>query len=242
MTENAYKEEAYLYGVLLGDGFYGKAGWSNKANGRKYAYVMLKAIDWDFVNNFREKVKKITGKSYSIYKSNPKKKNRNILYICKCYSPKIVEESARLTKNKTEIPNFIMDSEPEIQKQFLQGLMDSEGYVTMSLSSLKQWHVGIYFANTSAFTKDVWHMFHNVGISTSKLSIRKMKDDRKDVFWFKIDILDYVEAGMTFNIKRKRDRLEFISIILRDYMCSYKKAYKMPVEEIVRPVAKASGV
>ena len=224
----------------MGDGFFGKEQW--KKDGQ-YAYVMLKAIDIEFVKKFQKTVELLTGKTYSVYKVDKGDgKNRQALYLCKCFARDLVAELVQTTNSKTEIPNFIKDGDDSVKLDFIQGLMDSEGYVTMSISPLKQWNVGIYLACTSSWMNDVWHFFKDCGIKTSDFSRRVMKDGRKDVYWFKIDILDYIEKGLSFSMSRKRERLEFIAKILRDYMSGYKMAYKKAcVEDIVRPLSKVGG-
>lgn len=230
------KNKAYLYGVLLGDGFYSK---NKKGN---YEYVMLKTIDKDFAEKFQEVVENIIGKKYSVYSCKPSKPKEKPFYICKCYASELVKESMELTKNKTEIPNFVKDGDSEIKKSFLQGIMDSEGWVSFTASSLGRWNASISFGVTSSWSKDAWYMFRELGIGVSKFYRRNFrKENRKDLLWFTIDILDYVNSGLTFNIRRKRERLEYIAQILRDYTHRYKHSYRNDVQDIVQPVAKAVG-
>lgn len=209
-------DKAYYYGVMMGDGFF-----VEKPHG---CYVMLKAIDFDFVITWRNCVERLYNDKYSIYNVKPEGKNRQLLYLCKVYGKEKIKEFKELTHNRTEVPNFVKDGDNATKTYFLQGLMDSEGYVTLCLNSLKQSHIGLYFANTSSWTKDVWHLFNSLNVKTTKLYRRKMKDGRKDVFYFKIHIQDYLAKGLSFNIERKRKRLEFISKILNDYTCNYKGA------------------
>lgn len=229
------QEEAYIYGVFLGDGFLGK----NQK--KEYKYIMLKTVDKEFVERFIESLDVVFGYRPNIYTMNPYNSNANLLYACKAFIPGEVNNIVERTKGKTEIPNFVKGGDEYTKKAFIQGLMDSEGYITISLSTLKSSAIGLFFASTSSWVKDFWHLVRSVDIGVSKLYIRKMKDGRKDVFWFKLDILDYVNSGLSFNINRKKHRLDFVVKILRDYMHNYKEQYKNPIEDIVRPVAKAIG-
>lgn len=229
---------AYLCGVILGDGYYGKN--SREGANAKYKYVMLKSVDSDFLDKFVKTIEVLTGKKYAIYQTVDKaNKNRKPLHICRCYSPELVNETVFLTRNKTEIPNFVIDGDCEDKKQLIQGLMDSEGYITFSLNPLKQSSISLWFANTSDWSKDFWYLVQSIGINVSKLYLRKMKDGRKNVHYFKIDILDYVNSGLSFNIKRKSERLDYIANILRDYMRRYKHEYRVPVQDIVQHSVKA---
>lgn len=207
---------AYHFGVMLGDGYIGK---NHKG---QPTYFMLKSIDEDFLEFWRNCIERIYGKAYSIYTQKPEGPNRNVCYVCRVYGGERVKEFLHLTKDKSEIPNFIFDGDDDSKKSFIQGLMDSEGYITLSLSPIKDQHIGLYFANTSRWTKDFWHIVKKLGIEVSDLHLRKMKDGRKDVYNFKLNILDYVNAGLSFNILRKRRRFEFITKILNDYTHNYK--------------------
>lgn len=206
-------DKAYHCGVMLGDGFYAK---------KNPIYIMLKAIDKDFVETWRDVIKRMYGKEYAIGTMKPEGEKRSLLYFCKVYGKEKVEEIKQLTIDRTIIPNFVHDGNDEVLKSFIQGLMDSEGYITISLSAIKQCHIGLYFANTSRWTKDLWHLFKKLNIEISDLKIRKMKDGRKDLYWFKINFLDYLKVGLSFNIERKKARLKFVSRIFNDYTHNYK--------------------
>lgn len=207
-------DKAYHYGVMLGDGYF-------QENKHGY-YMLLKVIDKDFITFWRDCIERLYGERYSIYDLKPEKENRQRLYLCKVYCKERINEVNQLTHDRTELPNFVLDGDKEVKKSFIQGLMDSEGYITLSLSPIKQNHIGLYFANTSRWTKDLWHLFKTLNIEVSDLKIRRMKDGRKDVYWFKINILDYVNSGLSFNIQRKKRRLDFVTQILNDYTHNYK--------------------
>jgi DNA-binding transcriptional regulator WhiA len=209
------KDKAYLCGVLLGDGFFGCNG-----NGT-HAYLMLKAVDRDFVEKFRDTIEKVTGKTYSVYSLKEEHPKHKPLFLCKCYATELVAEFKEITRDKSMIPNFIMDGDDTIKKSFLQGLMDSEGWITVILNSLKISNIALNFGNTASWTKDVCRMFNECGITTSKI-YTKNQQEKKALFWFSLDIMEYINAGMTFNIKRKRNRLNFASRILNDYTREYK--------------------
>ena len=218
------EDRAYYYGVLLGDGFYGQPSPPSGS-----AYVMLKAIDQDFVKKWQAVLKKLTGKSYSIFKTQPKTKNRRPIYACKCYNKALVDESIEVTKGKTVVPNGILMAAPLIQKAFLQGLMDSEAYINVKLQSLGACTIQMTFGVTDLWIHDVHKMFNELGITTSKMYFRKFKNEpkylkpRKTLLYFNIDILEYINAGMGLSIKRKADRLRYCSQILRDYTRNYPR-------------------
>lgn len=240
-------DRGYYYGVILGDGFY-------EANPKcGSSYVMLKAADKDFVEHWAACVSRITGKAYSVYKHTSAKNDgkHRALWYCKCYNKELLAETITVTADKTIIPNGILTADKETKKAFLQGLMDSEGFLMMSISPLKASNVRMEFGVTDPWCTQVREMFGEVGVLTTPVTRRKFNpterfpNPRKDFLSFRIDFLDYVNAGLTFNIERKRHRLEYITRILRDFTRNYPRYedyYKRnAVDDKVRPLAKAQG-
>jgi len=225
-------KSAYFYGVLLGDGHinYTKKAIANRDNkdDRRGPVMVLKATDYDFVEKWRNCIEDITGYKYAISEVQPRDKKHHMQYIVRCAKRWFVDEAEKETNHKTKIPIGIMKGLPEIQKEFLVGLMDSEGWVNMYLSSLSMCDLTLGFGCADDFFGDVYRMFQGLGIKVSKVYHRK-PNRRKDgslckpLRLFRIDINDYLNAGMGFNIKRKTDRLAFISGILNDYTQSYPK-------------------
>jgi intein/homing endonuclease len=217
------EDRGYYYGVILGDGFYEQTPSGTPP------YIMLKACDKDFVEYWTGCVNRITGGNYTVGKNAPGSPKHRAAYRCKSYNKELVAETVETTRGKTIIPNGIKTAGISVKKAFLQGLMDSEGFIRMSLSPLKASTVSLEFACTEPWVPEVREMFGEVGILTTPVTRRKFKEDpkyqkiRKDLLSFKIDILEYVDAGMKFNIKRKQDRLEYISQILRDFTRDYPR-------------------
>lgn len=116
----------------------------------------------------------------------------------------------------------------EIKIAFLQGLMDSEGWIGCVLSSMGRSYVNLSFGVTATWCEGVRAMFSDVGIETSRLFLREWdvesnpgKTPRKDFHYFSINLIHYVDAGMGFNIKRKQDRLDYCYQLLRDFALLY---------------------
>ena len=107
--------------------------------------------------------------------------------------------------------------------------MDSEAWITASMSPIGPSRIQLSVGVTSDWIKDFHSLFSQVGIETTKISTRvhgiepRYLKPRKDFHSFTIHILNYVDAGLTFNIKRKRDRLQYCSNILRDFTREYPR-------------------
>lgn len=217
-------DRGYCYGVLMGDGFYEKP-----TPPRTPARVMLKAVDLDFVEYWRDTIARLCGKSYSIAVYKYHNSKRRDLYYCRVYAPEFAIESLNLTKGKTVIPNEIKFGGTEVKKGFLQGVMDSEAWITAKLVCFGPSRIQMTVGVTDPWLIDLHKMFEELNIPTGKILTRKFKDNpkylksRKDLFYFDIDILSYIEAGLGFNIKRKADRLVWCSRILRDYTRDYPR-------------------
>ena len=230
-------DRGYCYGVLLGDGFYEKAHQP-----RTPARVMLKSIDRDFVEYWRDTIMRLCGTKYSIYISKSKLANRHDLYLCRVYAPEFAIESFELTCKKTSIPDEIKNGIEEVKKGFIQGVMDSEGWITARLCTFGPSRIQMTVGVTDPWLIDLHRMFEDIGVETGKIHIRKFSDNpkylkpRKNLLYFDINIPEYVQAGLDFNIKRKSDRLAWCSKILRDYTRDYPK-YKdyFEMDDIVRP-------
>jgi len=211
----------YYYGVLLGDGFYEEHP-SNRS-----PYVMLKAADRDFVEHFAEVVSRLVGKKYAVCANSRAKGNCRAQWHCKCYHRPLVQESIEVTRGKTIIPNGVLMAERAVQIAFLQGLMDSEGWITCVLKPMGMGYMQLAFAVTAPWAKDVHRLFENLGVRATKIHVRNFPDrngqPRKPLYSFNLHIGDYLSAGLGFNIKRKADRLAWCSRILTDYTRNYPR-------------------
>lgn len=232
------RDRGYFHGVMLGD------GWYEQHPKCGAPYVMLKACDRDFVEYWADCVERLIGKRYAIGSIRNKSPKHRVAYYCKVYSKELMSEVLEHTEGKKKVPDGILNGPIETKKAFLQGLMDSEAYISMVLSPLKGCNINLVFGATDSWVLNVREMFGEVGILTTPVNRRKHNptprypNPRKDLLYFRIDALDYVDSGMTFNIERKRHRLEYISGILRDFTRDYPKYndyYERGVDDKVRP-------
>lgn len=217
---------AYFYGCLLGDGHINYTKRAKESG--KGPMLMMKVADYDFIKRWRDCITDITGFEYAISKSSPSGFGKRMMYKVRCSKRWLVDKAENETNHKSKIPDSVRNGSDEVKKECLIGLMDSEGWINMYLSSLSMCDITLGFACADDFFGDVYRMFAELGIKTSKVYKRKpvrKKDGTlaKPIRLFRIDIHDYINAGMGFSIKRKADRLAFISGILNDYTQSYPK-------------------
>lgn len=215
---------SYHYGVFLGDGFI-----QNYKEGSSVVYIGLKCIDKDFVEHYRETLRHLTGKFYSLLHEKPKGPNNNPRYYCKVAHRPLVEQTLLETRRKECIPESVLQGSVQDKKDFIQGVMDSEAWITCSLNPIGPSYIQLSVGVVSDWIVQLHGLFADIGVTVTKINTRKHTQDpkylkpRKDFHSFSIHVLEYADAGMSFNIQRKRDRLQFCSRILRDFTREYPK-------------------
>ncbi len=200
--QSAGKNYAYLLGVYLGDGCVTQSGRT------KNLAFRLNTIDMDFAVAVKEALCQLTGKNvwigtYPVKKSS--KPNNGLGCVCTDFCNHLVE----ITKNKTIIPDLVTRWPNDIKKEFIIGLMDSEGYVAEDkrVETNRRYFMG--YKSCDPWIYDLVNIMHSVGIKTNKLREEKPRKP-----WYKIPrvftikIQSWVDAGMYFNIRRKQKRVE----------------------------------
>lgn len=209
---------SYHYGVYMGDGF-----TQNYKPGSSVVYIGLKVIDRDFVEHYIQVMQRLTGMQYKMQFEKAQGPRRNPRFTCRVGNRELVEKTRSETALKTIIPASVMTGTSEMKKGFIQGVMDSEAWITCSLNPIGTSNIQLTVGVTDDWIKQLHKLFSEVGVTTTKIGTRKHAHDpkylkpRKDFHSFSIHILEYVAAGLGFNIKRKQDRLEYCSRILRDF-------------------------
>lgn len=215
---------SYHYGVFLGDGF-----TERYKPGSSVVYIGLKAIDKDFVEHYQQVLLTLTGKLYKMHVEAESGPNRHPRFRCRVGDRQLVELTRTETALKETIPASVMQGTADMKKSFIQGVMDSEAWIQCSLNPIGPSTIQLSVGVTNDWIKQLHQLFSEVGVETTKIGTRKHGDDpkylkpRKDFHSFSIHILEYVDAGLSFNIKRKRDRLEYCSRILRDFTREYPR-------------------
>ena len=186
---------------------------------------MLKCCDLDFIEKWRDTIKSITGFEYKISKHNPGTGNgaHRQQYKLRVAQKELVDEAERITAHKSKIPDEVINGDNKIKVAFVQGLMDSEGWIQCNLSGgLGYDTMTLGFGCTDPWFDDFYQLVKTLGLRTSRIfkinpDKKKNGDDGKPFRLFHMDIPSYINAGLGFTMKRKADRLAFCSKILNDY-------------------------
>ncbi len=215
---------SYHYGVFMGDGF-----TQNYKPGSSVVYIGLKVIDKDFAEHYQNVMERLTGMRYKMRVEKARSPRHNPRFGCRVGNRELVEKTRSETALKAIIPMSVMNGTAEMKKSFIQGVMDSEAWITCSLNPIGSSNIQLSVGVTDEWIKQLHQLFSEVGITTTKIGTRKFGQEpkylkqRKDFHSFSIHILEYVDAGLGFNIKRKQDRLEYCSRILRDFTREWPK-------------------
>jgi len=229
---------AYHVGVYMGDGYienYAKLSSTVR-------YVGLKCVDRDFVEHYTDVLERLTGQRYKIRTQDDGNPKHNVRYICRCGDRALVDKTDDDTQHKSVVPVWILSGTNEEKKSFLQGIMDSEAWITASLNPLGQSNIQLSVGVTDRWCFDLHRMFGEIGVDTTKVNKRtfghepKYLKPRKDFLSFSINILQYVDVGLSFNIRRKRERLMYCSNILRDFTREYPRYENYLGKDKVRPL------
>lgn len=242
---------AYFFGALLGDGHirYSEEVLRRQVQtgGRDGPSVVMKVTDLDFATRWNDAIGVMTGKARKISVLPQKNPKHRTQYLVRCGDRALAAECERLTKHRTVIPDEVASYSLQAKKAFVIGLMDAEGWVNVKLVSLGQCDLTLGFGCGDPWFLDFVELVKSLGIGVSKVYLRPVKqkrngEDGRQFRLIKLDILDYVNAGLSFTIRRKADRLAFASRILIDYTRDYPRyADYFGVDDIVSPPSKAGG-
>lgn len=202
----AAKSFAYLLGVYLGDGHVSSASGN-------YAQS---TIDQDFADAVVRAFADLGAKTSVRYVEVPKKgHNCSPHWSIYCGARAICERFVNETDRKQKIPAWLHEEPIEVQKQFVIGLMDSEGFVARNhandkgrqLQTGRSYYMG--YKSCDVWVSDLIKIMERVGLRVGKVSQEKpRKPGYKTPSRFAIKMQSWVDAGLRFNIARKQDRID----------------------------------
>lgn len=196
--QSAEKNYAYLLGLYFGDGHIEKRSDNN--------YIFrLQSIDEDFVQYTASLLSEIAGKYVKVHSAKRKTTANRQVYECSLgniYFKKLYED----TYGGKAIPQYVFDWSREEQMEFIKGILDSDGYISMrSNGHNTKFECG--YRITYSWIIDVKRIFNILGIETKKLIEIPQKHPKKDIFSFHINLKSLAQTEFNFNIKRKQNKL-----------------------------------
>lgn len=194
--QSASKSYAYLLGVYLGDGCV-------TTQGGKLVFK-VNTIDEDFALAVQNALKDIGCKS-AIYKYGVKKSSKPN-YSLWCGDQELCKNLRIDCAGKTRFPVFTLQQSAHA---FIEGLMDSEGFVAEKTENKtgRAYYMG--FKSCDVWIPDFIRLLQSVGLKIGKTQTEKpVKPHYKAPTRFHIKMQSWVDSGMRFNIKRKQDRVD----------------------------------
>lgn len=186
------KDFSYLVGSLLGDGclYIGNNSYQFSITSEDYDYCEKCQV---ITNDLFGK----TGRIKTIMKGD--KVSYYQLVIC---SKEIVLFLKYLTKNKTNIPAFVY-KDNDFKKSFIQGLMDSDGWISKVNASDGYIRYRVGFKNISKWTNGFKKMLEDLDVRTGEMRMVSNIRSSKKAFCFTINTFDYCDK-INFRIDRKK--------------------------------------
>jgi len=208
---------AYLVGVYLGDGCL--------TNQRGVMTFRLNTIDNDFAEKVRNTLGNLIGRNGSLCVHSVKKSSKpNHSLSCPANELSWLKES---TSSKEKIPSFIFGYSRKEQIEFISGILDSEGYV--SISKHRPGCITIGLKATSDWMLELYKMFQRLGVKIGKVG-NEILPSGKIAHRFNFNSRSFIENGLYFNIKRKQDRLN-------EYRFNPQRSYAgqwMTIDDMIR--------
>ena len=171
---------SYLIGSLLGDGclYVGKNTYQ----------FSITSEDYDFCEKCQIIVYNLFGKNGRIKTvKNGGKISYYQLVVC---SKDIVYFLKEVTDNKNKIPLFVYLSK-EYMKSFVQGLMDSDGWISKVNASDGYIRYRVGFKNISNWTNEFKDMFNTLDVRTGKM--RRVSNIRSSKKAFSFTISNFFQ-------------------------------------------------
>ncbi len=193
---------SYVIGVYFGDGCVTLYRTNNdQSENRCFA---LQVIDEDFRDYVAKQCQIAFPESnvqvHNIYRED---KGRELYHLRVGLIGHYIES---ITGKKTIIPNFVYESIDNI-KAFLEGLLDSEGWIT-DTAYLKRNEIScvIGLAITSELAWEFKNMFQGLGIKVGKIGTRKLPSG-KVIKQMHFNTGTFFNSGLMFHSWRKAKKL-----------------------------------
>jgi hypothetical protein len=212
---------AYLLGVYLGDG-------SIQTDGRTFC---LQAIDRDFVEKTGKALSNLSCSAVRVVELPRKTTGGNQVFAVYCSDKNLVERLKKDTDNRLHIPLDIDKWPKQLRLEFISGLLDSEGYVSMTnqhtYNGCNVFNMVIGIGATDPWLYEIHDHLRISGVKVGKITRERLKSG-KIFLKFAINKRSFIAYGLFFSIERKQSRIE-----------KYKKLF--PGSTTIRGIPKTKG-
>lgn len=204
--KSADKSFAYILGVYLGDGCVVREK-SGKDTFR------LGTIDEDFAEATALALQDVSEQTISVNGPYRPSRKGSPFWNVYCGDSVLARKLVKDTNGKQRVPTYVFAWDQPLQLAFIEGLMDSEGFVAQKTATQSIQHTNRSFymgyKSCDPWVADFLRILHSVGIRTGKVSQEKpRKPGYKTPTRFHIKMQSWVDSGARFRIARKQDRVD----------------------------------
>jgi hypothetical protein len=127
--------------------------------------------------------------------------NFAMTHACRELCEKLVAD----TNDKTAIPAYVFGWPDDLKREFVAGLMDSEGFVSMNTAGTA--YMG--FKSCDVWFADFVRILQSVGVQIGKIGVEQpRKPGYKTPRRFTAKMQSWVDSGCRFKIQRKQRRVD----------------------------------
>lgn len=202
-------DRAWWLGAVLTDGSFQRHGYMRR--------VILGVGDRDFAEAFVDATESFNGFRYALNERPPRTPKSKPTFLVQVTSKPLYEWAVDITEAKSHIPKGMMDQPREIQRHFLAGVMDGDGWVAIGPQSRarKDGHRGIRVqigvASCDPWLLDVKRLADSMGlIARGPRLIKRDNPNWRPICNLLFAIDPFVAERIPCRIGRKRDRLEHL--------------------------------
>ncbi len=191
--------KAYLFGVYLGDGCCSK--FTNH-----HCFTII-SEDKDVIERTRDIINLFLNKNYPLTYLTP---NKTKLYKFRSWNKQLFEILVSETADKTKIPETIVNSKVQTIREFIAGLMDTDGYISVGINKVGQQRFSLGFVNSGEWLDQFIVLLKQIGVKVGKKTLKKKYRSAKerDCYQININLRSFIDSGLYFNCRRKQLTLE----------------------------------
>lgn len=187
---------AYLLGVYLTDGSIYKG------------LFRLNSIDYDFMERVADILEELGGKRPNIREVIRRSKNHSQAWEMAITNHELCEWLERVTDKKQKLPEFVFRMSLDWQKEFLAGILDGDGWISLTEQTNKTTghirkaaRIG-FIGIKNSYMLDIQKLLAKMGIVYSYRD-RQRENHLQEMREYTIRPKYFVEAGLYFRIERK---------------------------------------
>lgn len=197
-------ESAYLLGAILTDGHLAHVGYQR--------VVTISVIDRDFIEAVNESCQSMVGRTYSVIEVPPRGRQQR-QFALRMTNKRLYEWVFQQTEGKQRVPRGVYRAPREVQEQFVAGVMDGDGWVSIlwrptvkraEISSFVQ----IGLASCDPWLDDMKRLCDSMGLPSKGPSLMKRNNPNwRPIRRLNFKVKPFVQAEIPMRIRRKADRL-----------------------------------